>query len=305
MSGWNTIESDAGVFTELVEKFGVKGVEFEETFEVSPEALSQYGDDLYGAVLLFKYRGSEYQQQKDKPFDGEYVSDDAPGGLFFAHQIIPNACATQALLSLLLNQPDAVDIGEELREFRGFVADFDAGLKGETISNSDMLRFAHNSFSRPTPFVKDDEPEDRDEEKDGLYHYVAYVSHQGGLWELDGLKPHPVLLGPAERGADFGAKLATAVRSRMARRPDDAQFVLLTMVRDKRLSYADAGDAAGAAAEAEKRDRWHRDNVLRRHNFVGLVYELTKRAAAQKTDAEWESTLTEARNRSKAALGRQ
>lgn len=44
--------------------------------------------------------------------------------MFFAAQTIQNACGTQALLSVLLNKDGEVDIGNELRDFKAFSAEF-------------------------------------------------------------------------------------------------------------------------------------------------------------------------------------
>ena len=70
-------------------------------------------------IFLFKYNG-------EKP--SAPVSEDANAdGVFFAKQVIQNACATQAILSILMNCPDAVSLGDELasdrfRDLRAFVA---------------------------------------------------------------------------------------------------------------------------------------------------------------------------------------
>jgi ubiquitin carboxyl-terminal hydrolase L5 len=107
--------------------------------------------------------------------------------------VITNACATQALLGVLLNA-DGVDVGQNLKNFREFTQAFDAEMKGEAISNSDMIKDAHNSFARPEPFGIDDSKKSSSGKGDA-YHFIAFVPFRGVVYEIDGLKRGPIKLG--------------------------------------------------------------------------------------------------------------
>ena len=102
-SGWNTIDSDAGVFTELVEKLGIQDVQFDDLYSIDSDSLNSMSP-LYGVVFLFKYGNVDRSYAKDgnKPLDGEYDTEYQSKGIFFANQIIQNACATQAVLNMSL-----------------------------------------------------------------------------------------------------------------------------------------------------------------------------------------------------------
>ena len=68
--------------------------------------------------------------------------------LYFPKQVITNACATQALLGILLNNEEKLDIGEDLREFKSFTKLMDPYMKGLSISNCEKVRIEHNKFSK-------------------------------------------------------------------------------------------------------------------------------------------------------------
>jgi len=138
MSEWCTIESDPGVFTELIRNIGVKGVQVEEVLDFDSLGLSE--PQVYGLIFLFKYiSNSGYNPN---------VVKDPDEDLFFAKQVIVNACATQAILGILMNCEDTLDIGSDLRDLKSFTKEFDANMKGMAISNSDKIKNEHNKFAK-------------------------------------------------------------------------------------------------------------------------------------------------------------
>ncbi|KAG0323655.1 ubiquitin carboxyl-terminal hydrolase [Dissophora globulifera] len=315
---WCLIESDPGVFTGLIKGIGVNGVQVEEIYSIDRETLEDL-KPVHGLVFLFKWEGRDPAATPGSTAPIEYDNPD----VFFAQQVITNACATQAILSILLNSP-TVDLGDELNNFKAFVSDFPAELKGHAISNSDVIRAVHNSFSRSDPFINEmHDPSSK--EKEDLFHFIAYTPINGSLYELDGLQEGPRNHGPCP-GDSWLDKVGPIIQERMARYAGgEIRFNLMAVVDDrikvieeKRKSYEEQlaamqqkeGPDAGSwlkseiehlkqdiVKEQDKRLKQQRENKLRRHNFVPLIYELLKGLAQE---GKLEGLVEEGRTRAKA-----
>ena len=246
---------------------------------------------VFGLIFLFKWTG----ETDERPVLDAAA---APPGLFYAKQMVPNACATQAILSILLNADSAhLTRGGTLDELKAFSAELPYDMRGLAIENSEAIRSAHNAFARPEPFLSEEKRATAD---DDVFHFVAYVPHGDHVYELDGLRGGPVDLGVVLDGAWLPTARA-AIDARIAKyAASEIKFNLMAIVRDKRsvlgdreaeLAAAAASNDADAAAvaaveladvqaaldeETAKRAAWAAENVRRHHNYVPLLVDLLK-----------------------------
>uniref|UniRef100_A0A1Y1JZ11 Ubiquitin carboxyl-terminal hydrolase n=1 Tax=Photinus pyralis TaxID=7054 RepID=A0A1Y1JZ11_PHOPY len=222
---WCLIESDPGVFSELIREFGVKGVQVEELWSLDGEQFENL-KPIHGLIFLFKWA-------KDDECSGSIVQDSRLDKIFFAKQVIENACATQAILSVLLNcRHSDLKLGTTLTELRDFCQGFDANMKGLTISNSPVIRSVHNSFARQTLFEFDNSMTAK---SDDVFHYVGYIPIDGRLYELDGLKPGPLDLGPIPADTDWTDFVRPIIDKRIQKYSEgEIHFNLMAIVSDKK-----------------------------------------------------------------------
>ncbi|XP_001380338.2 ubiquitin carboxyl-terminal hydrolase BAP1 [Monodelphis domestica] len=238
--GWLELESDPGLFTLLVEDFGVKGVQVEEIYDLQ----SKCQGPVYGFIFLFKWIEERRSRRKVSTLVDEtsVIDDDIVNNMFFAHQLIPNSCATHALLSVLLNCSN-VDLGPTLSRMKDFTKGFSPESKGYAIGNAPELAKAHNSHARP-------EPRHLPEKQNGIsavrtmeaFHFVSYVPIKGRLFELDGLKVYPIDHGPWGEDEEWTDKARRVIMERIglatAGEPyHDIRFNLMAVVPDRRIKY--------------------------------------------------------------------
>ena len=120
------------------------GVEVTELFDLDQSTFKQL-KPILGLIFLFKWEAEVGEPRA-------VVDDEDAGEIYFARQMINNACATQALCNVLFNRPD-VKLQGQIQEFRDFSQHLDSESRGYAIGESELIRNVHNSYARPEPFI--------------------------------------------------------------------------------------------------------------------------------------------------------
>ncbi|XP_008972288.4 ubiquitin carboxyl-terminal hydrolase isozyme L5 isoform X7 [Pan paniscus] len=316
---WCLMESDPGVFTELIKGFGCRGAQVEEIWSLEPENFEKL-KPVHGLIFLFKWQPGEEPA-------GSVVQDSRLDTIFFAKQVINNACATQAIVSVLLNcTHQDVHLGETLSEFKEFSQSFDAAMKGLALSNSDVIRQVHNSFARQQMFEFDTKTSAKEED---AFHFVSYVPVNGRLYELDGLREGPIDLGACNQD-DWISAVRPVIEKRIQKYSEgEIRFNLMAIVSDRKMIYeqkiaelqrqlaeepmdTDQGNSMLSAIQSEvaknqmlieeevqKLKRYKIENIRRKHNYLPFIMELLKTLAehqqliplVEKFEKHFEKTL--------------
>ena len=176
-------------------------------------------------------------------------------------------------------------------------------LRGEALSNSELIRDVHNSFARASPFISEEQKIATEE--DDVYHFIAYTPVDGHLYELDGLQPAPINHGVCSFD-EFPEKVIPVLQRRIAMYPThEIRFNLLALVRDLRIRAQELGDQAWLYREEQKRNGWQWENALRRHNFIGFIGEMMKGVTVSKLregPSSYDKWVDEAKGKTKTRL---
>ncbi|KAF5876532.1 putative ubiquitin carboxyl-terminal hydrolase protein [Botrytis fragariae] len=238
--GWCELESDPALFNYILREYGVKDVKIQEVLGLEDEMLQYLRKPVYGLVFLFKYIEDD-SEDEETPLK-------CPNHIWFANQTTHNACATIALLNIVMNVPN-LDLGDGIRSFKEDTQSLKPAYRGQKLSQNEFIRNIHNSFARRMDILNADlglsnevsawKKKRKTKKKSGRsksrsdvesgFHFIAFVPVEGVVWRLDGLQRQPVTLGPCND--DWISVARASIYEQIIKYGDDLQFNLLSLCR--------------------------------------------------------------------------
>ncbi|KAI1411544.1 cysteine proteinase [Hypoxylon sp. FL1857] len=247
--GWVELESEPGFFNAILQELGAKDFKVQEVYSLDSDILGFLPRPIHGLVFLFEYEGDAEPSDENR--------QDCPGCLWFANQTTANACATVALMNIIMNARGAA-LGPQLQDFKDSTMELPPPHRGHFLDENDFIRSVHNSVARRIDLVAEDLALDNKHEEslkrrraqkkssrssrkkataETNYHYIAYVPVNGQVWELDGFQLKPLSLGPI--AGSWLDTASAAIQQRMMRNSDFSSYSLLAICQSPLYTLAE------------------------------------------------------------------
>ncbi|RHZ68639.1 hypothetical protein Glove_294g144 [Diversispora epigaea] len=244
---WVKLQSEPTLFTALMNSLGIKGAKATEVFVLDLQDNFDDIGEIYGFVFLFKMNETKGGPLNDNiDYDEEFL-EDYPPNVYFANQVVDNACATLAVLNIALNCPQ-LEIEQELKEFKEFTWELPPATRGFSITTHPNFRQIHNSMARhpeDSLIVEEEEANKKkkdssNEEKGEVYHYIAYVPVDEEVWQLDGLYPRPIKIGTYTDEKIWYDAARGVINERIdIFHAEQVEYVLLAITKDQNSIHLD------------------------------------------------------------------
>ncbi|KAK6443600.1 hypothetical protein LTR95_000427 [Oleoguttula sp. CCFEE 5521] len=140
--GWVELESEPAFFNVMLRDMGVSGVKIHEVMSLDDEMLATLPQPVHALIFLFRYAET----------DAEVLETECPEDVWYAEQVPDFACATVAMLNIVMNVA-GLSLGSELRDFKSLTQPLDPHSRGEAIDDFDFVKRIHNSFARETDLL--------------------------------------------------------------------------------------------------------------------------------------------------------
>ncbi|KAJ3519245.1 hypothetical protein NMY22_g13292 [Coprinellus aureogranulatus] len=224
------LESDPEIFTELIQKLGVDGFEFQDVMSLDPELLDFVPRPVHALILTFPCRGEAWQdaleakEQSVAVYEGKGEEEPV---VWFA-QTIQNACGLYAILHSLANGIDRSKIrsGSPFDNFLKNAIPLAPAERAKALEASEEIKAIHTQAAeKGGSAIPEAEAVD--------YHYICFVKSQkdNHVYELNGTAKGPIDTGVISYSNDLltGDSLEL-VRNYMKSAPEDIGFSLMALV---------------------------------------------------------------------------
>lgn len=222
---------------------GVSQIQVEELFSLDEDSL-RILEPVYGLLFLFKWTGSKVtvptlsssSSSSSSPSTVSTTTDDISKVLFMK-QVVNNACGTQALLHILLNQTNRISLGPLLTEFRSFIEHMDPTTAGTCLGHFEPAQKIHNSFARPEPFIIEERKQKNDEDED-IFHFVSLTQVGNTVFEMDGLQSQPLPVGTVTNDKSWITIATDRLQKRIAEyTQSEIRFNVMALVHNRLILY--------------------------------------------------------------------